>query len=237
MRFAEETVRALEGFVICFWEMTPLTGRKNEIDNVIVTDGCIDLVADYDGGRIGYAGMSKTDFHYKIDSSERYMGARLKPGAFYQLTGLPAGAAMDTFLPIAEVDGAFDSGAFFSLPFERAKARFREYLGALIGEKSPDNFTLLFDELSRLPHITAAELYRMLHFSPRQCQRLFSRRFGLTPQMALCLVRFQRCLEMLTGGAAGDAPEIAYYDQSHFIRDFKRHIGLTPFELVRRYKG
>jgi AraC-like DNA-binding protein len=240
IRYTEETLQSLGGFVICVWRMLPLTERAIEVDNVIVADGCIDLVVDYDGRWIGYAGMSKTDFHYKVNSVSRYMGARMKPGAFRQLTGLPAGAAMDNLLPVGLVDKTFDAGAFFSLSFERAQARFKEYLGELTGDKTPDIFTGLFDELSQSPPATAVELYRRLHFSPRQCQRLFAKHFGITPQMALCLIRFQRCLEMLTNEEAdpNDVLNItAYYDQSHFIRDFRRNTGLTPFELVRRYKN
>ncbi|MDR1066186.1 MAG: helix-turn-helix domain-containing protein [Clostridiales bacterium] len=239
IRYTEEVSQSLGDFVICFWEMTPLTKREIEIDNVIVTDGCIDLVVEYDSKRIGYAGMSKTEFHYKIDSAARCMGARLKPGAFHQLTGLPAGAAMDTFLPLDAVDEAFDFDAFFALPFERAKARFKEYLSKLTRDKAPDKFTLLFDALSQSPPITTRDLYTRLHFSSRQCQRLFAKRFGLTPQTALCLIRFQKCLKILTGGKASPSDILnitAYYDQSHFIKDFKRNVGLTPFELIRRYK-
>jgi AraC-like DNA-binding protein len=239
IRYAEEAPRSLGDFVICFWEMTPLTKRKIEVDNVIVTDGCIDLVVEYDSGHIGYAGMSKTEFHYTIDSTTRCMGARLKPGAFHQLTGLPADAAMDTFLPLDVADKTFDADAFFTLSFEQAKARFRNYVATLIGDKIPDTFTSLFDALSQSPPVTTGDLYNQLHFSPRQCQRLFAKHFGLTPQMALCLIRFQKCLEILTSGKATPRDILnitTYYDQSHFIKDFKRNIGLTPFELMRRYK-
>jgi AraC-like DNA-binding protein len=240
IRYTEEAPHSLEDFVICFWEMTPLTKQEIAVDNVIVTDGCIDLVVEYDSRHIGYAGMSKTEFHYTIDSATRCMGARLKPGAFHQLTGLPASAAMDTFLPLETVDKTFDSDAFFALSFKQAKVRFREYMGTLIGDKIPDTFTLLFDALTQSPPATTEDLYNQLHFSSRQCQRLFAKHFGLTPQMALCLIRFQKCLEILTSGKATprDILDITtYYDQSHFIKDFKRNVGLTPFELMRHYKG
>jgi AraC-like DNA-binding protein len=239
IRYTEEIPSQLGNFVICFWEMTPLTKQEIEVDNVIVTDGCIDLVVDYDGGQMGYAGASKTNFHYRVDSTSRYIGARLKPGAFHQLTGLPASAAMNTFLSLDTVDKAFAFDAFFLLSFAQAKERFKKYVRALVGDKTPDDFTLLFDALSQSPPVTAGELYQQLHFSPRQCQRLFARHFELTPQMALCLIRFQKCLEILTGGKAAPSDILnitSYYDQSHFIKDFKRNLGLTPLELIWRYK-
>jgi AraC-like DNA-binding protein len=246
IRYTEEVSQSLGAFVICFWEMAPLgralrvqVGGASEINNVIVTDGCIDLVVEYDSRRIGYAGMRKTEFHYTVDSTERCMGARLKPGAFHQLTGLPADRAMDAFLPLAAVDPAFDADAFFALSFAQAKARLKEYLGQLIHGKIPDDFTLLFDTLSQSPPITVGDLYDQLHFSARQCQRLFAKHFGVTPQMALCLIRFQKCLAILTDGKAAPSDLLrttSYYDQSHFSKDFKRNVGLTPLELIRRYE-
>ncbi|GHV01818.1 hypothetical protein FACS1894211_12200 [Clostridia bacterium] len=244
--YSEEAAPSLRDFVICFWEMRPRGERAAAVENVIVTDGCIDLVADFDGKQIGFAGMSKTDFQYTIRMPGRFMGARLKPGAFYQLTGLPAARAMDTFLPLISVDKAFDAKGFFALSFDGAKERFKEYIAGLARNKTPDPFTSLFDRLSGEPPCTAEELCRELHFSLRQCQRLFLRRFGLTPKTALCILRFQRHLASLLpdkpdrGEAAGAASRAdrygdSYYDQAHMIKDFKRHIGLTPMELVRRY--
>ncbi len=98
---------------------------------------------------------------------------------------------------------------------------------------------MLFNALSKSVPGAVNELYTMLHFSPRQCQRLFAMHYGITPQLALCILRFQKCLEILTTGEARpyDAMNAAgYYDQSHFIKDFKRNLGITPLELVRKYQ-
>lgn len=236
--YSEEIVESLQNFVICFWEMQSLSDTEKSVENIIITDGCIDLVVGYDDREIGYAGMSKTNFNYNIDLPARFFGARLKPGVFHQLTGLPAKTAMDTYIPLDEVDKNFNSDLFFSLSFEQAKEYFKDYFYKLIYDKKPDFFTQMFDALSKDPPHTTAELYQRLYFSPRQCQRLFEKHFGITPQMVLCILRFQQCLEVLTSGKAspGDIFAITtYYDQSHFIKDFKRNIGLTPLELIKKY--
>jgi hypothetical protein len=36
-----------QGFVICWWSMDLLSPEASEEDNIIITDGCIDLVADF----------------------------------------------------------------------------------------------------------------------------------------------------------------------------------------------
>ena len=237
--YSEEVVPSLQNFVMCVWEMQPRSTERTSVTNVIVADGCIDLVVDYTNRQIGFAGMSKTNFHFTIELPTKFLGVRLKPGAFEQLTGLPAKKAMDTFLPLEGIDPNFDANDFFSLSFEQTKEHLNAYLHKFTGDKIPNSFVNLFDSLSKNPPSTTAELYQRLHFSPRQSQRLFMKHFGIPPQMALSILRFQYCLDVLTSGRAmpSDILGLAtYYDQSHFIKDFKRNIGLTPFEYLRKYK-
>jgi len=238
MNYSEEVVPAFQDFVICLWEILPRSEQKATTDQIIIADGCIDFVIDYDYKHIGFAGMSKTLFQDEISLPSRYIGARLKPGAFHALTGLPATAAMDKAYRLNKLDKNFDPDAFFALPFDEAKKFLKSYLGNLIANKQPTEFTTLFDEFSADIPNSVTEIYEKLHFSPKQCQRLFSKHFGLSPQMVLCIIRFQKCLELLTTNK--ELPndvldKLNYYDQSHFIKDFKKNIGLTPFELVRRY--
>lgn len=239
MAYVETPALDCSGFVICFWEMQPLSDRKFFTENIIVADACIDLVANYDAGSIGFCGMSKTEFHFKLDLPARCFGARLAPGAFHQLTGLSASLAMDTFLPIESVFANFDIVHFLSLPFEQAQAYFKEFLRQEAQHRTPDMFTGLFNTLYQRIPATTKELYELLYFGPRQCQRLFKKHYGITPKMSLSIIRFQKCLEILTSRKASpvDILNIAgYYDQPHFINDFKRNIGITPMQLIRIYQ-
>ena len=238
IKYSEEVVPDFQNFLICLWEMQPFSDSERTVENIIVADGCIDIVASYDQKQIGFAGMSRTDFHFKIDLPSYAMGARFKPGAFHAITGIPASKAMDNFLPINVVDSDFDTESFFALTFSDAKMFFKNYIGSLIQDRKPDKFITLFDDLNNNIPYSTAEVYQKLHYCPRQCQRLFMMNYGLSPQMALCILRFQKCLQILTTGQVDtkDVMEMTnYYDQSHFINDFKRNIGLTPLELVRKY--
>lgn len=236
IQYSEEVISSLRNFAICLWESKSISSGEKTVKNVIVADGCIDLVVDYDGKQIGFSGMSRTNFHFRVELPSQFFGVRLKPGAFYQLTGLPATVAMDRFLPIEEVYKDFDREEFFSLSFLDAKEYMKEFFTL---PESPDQFTKLFDDLSENIPETAGELYEKLHFSPRQCQRLFMKHFGLTPQMVLSILRFQKCLSLLTSKSESPDKVLAavnYYDQSHFIKDFKKNIGLTPFELLKVFE-
>ena len=238
IKYSEETIPNFNDFVICFWDMQPLSDVEKTVENIIIADSCIDLVVDYDEKRIGFAGMSKTDFNFKIKLPSHSMGARLKPGAFYAITNIPANKAMDNYLPIDTIDRHFNNKEFFSLDFTNAKIYFKNYVGSLIENKKPSKFMSLFEELNNEIPNSALEVYDKLYYSHRQCQRLFSKNYGLSPQMVLCILRFQWCLKKLTTGEKSpkDIMNISnYYDQSHFIHDFKQNIGLTPLELMRKY--
>ena len=239
IKYMEEPAEECGGFVICFWETQPLSNCVFSVTNIIVADGCIDIVVNFDERVIGFSGMSQTNFDYQIEQSARFMGARLMPGAFHQLTGLSASIAMDAFLPITAVYKDFDSALFFSSTFERAKGYLKAFLANKTKNKTPDKFTTLFNDLSNDTLTTTMELCQRYHYSPRQCQRLFTKHYGITPKTALSIIRFQKCLEILTSSKAKPADILnmtEYYDQPHLIKDFRRNIGITPLELIRNYQ-
>jgi AraC-like DNA-binding protein len=86
---------------------------------------------------------------------------------------------------------------------------------------------------------TVAALADDADLSVRQFQRRFIDRIGVEPKLFLQLVRFQRAFELMDqSGASPDWIAIAdtagYYDQSHFINDFKGFTGLTPTDYLLR---
>lgn len=68
--------------------------------------------------------------------------------------------------------------------------------------------------------------------SARQLERLFAHHVGLSPKAFLRVVRFQRVLAALRGQASPEWADLAvrlgYYDQAHFINDFRRFTGEAP---------
>lgn len=67
--------------------------------------------------------------------------------------------------------------------------------------------------------------------SPRYLQKLFVAHLGVSPSLFLKISRFKKSLAYLNGDP-GSLTAIAYncgyFDQSHFIRDFKSFTGMTP---------
>ncbi|WP_181780992.1 helix-turn-helix domain-containing protein, partial [Pseudonocardia pini] len=71
--------------------------------------------------------------------------------------------------------------------------------------------------------------------------REFERVVGLTPKALGRILRLRRLLASLDVHAdvawSGLAAEWGWFDQSHFIRDFKRHTGVTPSAYVRAQRA
>ena len=239
IEYRETTIDELSDFVICMWESISISDEVLKINNIIIADGCIDLVVDFDNRIIGFSGMTNTDFDFLVETPCRYFGFRLMPGAFYQLTGLNANSAMDEFLSLDEVDSDFDSELFFDLDFDNAKDYLIDYLMEKTKNVVANEYTKLFNRLKCDLPFEASELYELLYLSPRQCQRNFEKHFGIGPKMVLSIIRFQNCLELLISSEVDSSEvlsQIEYYDRSHYIKDFRKNIGITPSDFIKIYR-
>lgn len=61
---------------------------------------------------------------------------------------------------------------------------------------------------------------------------------GVTPQFYIRVRRFNEAIRLMDTGKFEKLSEIAYalnfYDQSHFIRDFKQFSGITPRGIYQK---
>jgi AraC-like DNA-binding protein len=83
--------------------------------------------------------------------------------------------------------------------------------------------------------ISLAKLEKETGYSSRWLQRKFSEHLGTSPKNLSEIVRFKQFYQAYSAGAASrDLKSLIYeyyYDQSHFLRAFKRFTGTTPTEL------
>jgi AraC-like DNA-binding protein len=81
-----------------------------------------------------------------------------------------------------------------------------------------------------------SEVVDRVGLSSRRFIEVFHHQIGLTPKVFQRVCRFQRALRTLHNGAAPDLADLAlncgYYDQPHFINDFRTFSGMTPLEYL-----
>jgi AraC-like DNA-binding protein len=80
-----------------------------------------------------------------------------------------------------------------------------------------------------------AAVARRLMLSERQLERRFLASVGITPKRFATLRRFERAVKLAETAPSltSAALDAGYYDQSHFIRDFRRFTGAAPAVLLR----
>ncbi|TDD40013.1 helix-turn-helix domain-containing protein [Actinomadura sp. KC06] len=82
--------------------------------------------------------------------------------------------------------------------------------------------------------LTVADIAADVGWSRKHLTHRFREQAGLPPKVMARVIRFQRAVGLLTGGAAlADAAfACGYYDQAHLNREFRALSGCTPRELI-----
>jgi AraC-like DNA-binding protein len=77
-------------------------------------------------------------------------------------------------------------------------------------------------------------LSTMYGFTERYIQKLLLNNVGLPPRSIYNVQRFNKSLELVRRidlPLTAIAYDCGYYDQAHFIKEFKKYTGLTPSEV------
>jgi len=173
------------------------------------------------------------------------MGVHFKPGGAFPFFGFPAGELRDAHVPLEAVWGA----AARELRDRLLEARppesgFRILEQALLTrasrplERHPAVSLALADFWS-VPHArTISETIERSGLSRKRFIKLFRDEVGQTPKLFSRIRRFQELLCIIESGRRVDWAELAlmcgYFDQAHFIHDFREFSGLSPGSYLAR---
>lgn len=170
-------------------------------------------------------------------------GITFHPPALTHLFALNMASYTDRVVDISEVFGPAFSLPEKILAAHSTAARIaasEEYLRHLICEdtsRHPVDHAL---KILRDRHglISMEELSREIGLGSRQLQRLFQRYVGVTPKFYARIIRFNTVFAMMRKGGVSWADVVhasGYYDQSHFIRNFKGFTGEDPatYEFIK----
>ncbi|UFU01468.1 helix-turn-helix domain-containing protein [Radiobacillus kanasensis] len=124
---------------------------------------------------------------------------------------------------------------------ERVELKLKEFL--LLNELQTDcllqtGMRYMYDNQGMLLIRSLAE---KLSYSERNIRRTFQKELGVSPKELLDIIRFQSLLRELYYSTQSSFIDIAakygYYDQSHFIKSFKRYYGMSPNRVFNRNSG
>jgi AraC-like DNA-binding protein len=202
----------------------------------------LDLAEETSGPWI--CGAQSESFEIETWEPATIVGIHFKPGGAFPFLGLPAGELQNARLPLDTLWGS-KAGLLRERVLEaRAPAaKLRVLEQALIEQatcplvRNPAVAFALKEFNATAPARTVADVVEETGLSPRRFIDLFRDEVGLTPKLYRRICRFQRLLQRIQGRQcidwANTAVDCGYYDQAHFIHDFRNFSGLNPTTYLR----
>lgn len=231
---------ALQDFVYCYWQLKSNTLFPTPFTYRVVADGCMDIIINLDNPADHFImGISNRFTGFPLPVPFHYTGIRFRPAMFPQLFRIDAATLSNRVTDLQLV-----------LPQMASFLRNRLYSGmqAAALYSLLDNFLLqqiagihfrpdnrLYEAIALILQYggnIAIEKELAQGISPRQLRRLFATYIGDTPKTFSKIVRFQQLLQANPSGHNLRRDKLyfdaGYYDQAHFIKEFRQFYGLTP---------
>lgn len=236
----------LQSFIYCYWELKTNKALTAPFTYRVVTDGCIDIFFDRMQPAENYVmGFCKKYTSFPLENRFHYIGIRFLPTAFPQLFDVNAAQLSNQFQPLQQVAANF-SNLLAKHFIDQQEARqlvatLDEILMETIRHKKFNADPRLYDAIHLiLKNFGVLNLQTELNtgLSQRQLRRLFNYYIGATPKSFSQVVRFQNILKAKPSTQSLRKNKLfyamGYYDQAHFIKDFRNFYGVTPTQAFGR---
>jgi len=183
-----------------------------------------------------------------VVSNGDYFAALFWLGMGYCLFPNPPSEVIDCHIPVDEIfpeaANRFSEEMALTKTFRRRVDIFERFLSEILphSRQIPKQHARLMEDIARKSEVVWDENAKnpgQAEFSDRHVHRLCLKYLGLSPHLFRRIFRYQKALRFLNAHPqecmAGLAAEQGYFDQSHFIKEFKRFQGETPAEFIRKF--
>ena len=208
---------------------------------VILSYPNVNLAFENEGGTCysGVYGVPSVTYARLLRGEGIVFGVKFKPGGFYPFWKQPISILTDRSVCCSEIFGSDmrppETRLFAQERIETMLMVVEEFLRQRQPERDENvEFVSRITEMAdRDKSIYKVEdLAARFDLSVRKLQRLFDRYVGVSPKWVIRRYRLQEAAELIESGKVTDwaqlSAELGYYDQAHFIKDFKSLIGKTP---------
>jgi AraC-like DNA-binding protein len=230
---------------------------ENQFLQSVVPNGCIELIVhltndhcelvkdDYWGKSPEFTliGLQTKPYEVRFNQLVRVFGIRFNPEGIHSIFGVPPAEFTSTFEDSRDVLGKvfFDycSGLRESPDVKSRILMTDEFLlRKLSGRNDGFDYVRLASETIRKHQgmISLDQLVKEVPISPRQLQRGFKNKFGITTKEYMRLSRLNAIQKYMQSEAI-NLTSLSYKggfsDQSHFIKEFKSLTGRNPRRFLR----
>ncbi len=211
----------------------------------LIVDSCINLIFEYKDGKVRThligCTIEKRTFSVKKDAE--YFGVRLQPSTVKFVREYSPKEIIGNIIILDDLPStkAFCKKMGQQNDFESRMTTFLQEYSKFKNESGTENQSDLFKQISdliiqRKGIIKISELEELSGYSARYINRIFDNELGMSAKQLCSSVKFQFLLSDLNRGDAENLTSIAseynFYDQAHFIHEFKKFTGMTPKEYT-----
>ncbi|HSI46968.1 MAG TPA: helix-turn-helix transcriptional regulator [Ideonella sp.] len=194
-------------------------------------------------GQVRLWGVHRARFNKRLSGHSWAFGIKFRAAAFQPFWGQPVSRLTDRSAPAAEVFGPAAERLAAHAEWPGMATLCAQAQALLLAHLPPPDaraqtLSQLVERIAADPGITSVEqLGEIAGMGVRQLQRLFGQHVGIGPKWIIARYRLHEALALLQSGEARPDAELAlrlgYFDQAHFIRDFKRMVGQAPTAYVK----
>lgn len=241
-RPARELAELVEHHWRVRWDVT---GRE-PYEQHTLSNAATHLCVERGNSRI--QGVVTGRFTRLLEGTGRVFGVKFRPAGFRPFLGSPLSALADRTLPVAAVFGPDGEALVERILALEDDARIVEAADAFLLERLPppdpmvaevNRIVALIVEDRRITRVD--QVAALTGIGKRTLQRLFSEYVGVSPKWLIMRYRLHEAAARLAGDEPVTLAELAldlgYFDQAHFIKDFKTLVGRTPGEYARSLGG
>jgi AraC-like DNA-binding protein len=251
----------LAAHVACFWTSVAMPGVREVTRPVrrVLPDGCVDIIVALrgDDGDASAVGAMTRPLILSETEPDVHIGVRFRPGHAYAALRVPADELTDDQVSynLLTRDAEAEVAAIRGQPTNAARlqAMIRLVRRRLTGAPEVPLSIQRAVHLIAVDHgnLRVRELASAIGITRQQLARQFATHVGVTPKTLARVMRARAALARADAARAAHprnidwsaiAYDLGYYDQPHFIDDFKTITGSTPGrwygeDLERRERG
>lgn len=195
-------------------------------------------------GSTAIYGVHSGRFIRLLEGKGQVFGIKFKAGGFFPFYRAPVSTLMDRSLEPQRVFGEdsarLEMDIFASEDIDAMSAAAERLLLIHLPPDDPNvaRVSTLVSGIASDRSVTSVDgLVSQTGLTKRALQRLFNQYVGISPKWVINRYRLHEAIAQLQAGVpiawTTLAQELGYFDQAHFIRDFRKLVGRSPAEYAR----
>lgn len=247
-----EVCEELQPFVRCYWSLDAPAVEEPERQR-IVPDGCMEMIFHYGDLYYQYTadgkahlqprsfvfGQITTPLEIAPAGISGIIAVRFQPDGFFPFSPVPLQAMDDRAVSLTELFGSDGVSLEENVLQSRDNTDRIQLIETFLVKKLQAEVSINRITRSAVEALIESggqnsihELASQLQINRRQLERKFSKATGLSPKQYSKVLRLQNAFKLIGQGTFQHLTELAleagYYDQAHFVKDFREFTGVSP---------